>query len=149
MPNTMKTRVLIALFSVLALVVSVGAAAPAAENPADTAVKKTLQKGMTADAVIELVGKPLQVKPMNSPEGKAEIWVYRRLADKWTTQTAATTETVMVYAGLGLDNDGIRPLTVPSQRTERVRVYQVTSLLMFNGTLIEARQRYEKERVID
>lgn len=149
MPDTMKTRGLIAILSVLALVGSVSAAAPAAEKPADTAVKKTLQKGMTAEAVIELLGKPLQVKPMNSPEGKAEIWVYRRLANKWTTQTAATTDTVMLYSGLGLDHDGIRPVTVPSLRTERVRVYQVTSLLMFNGTLIEARQRYEKEREID
>lgn len=142
----MKTRALIALFSMLALAVSVGAA----EKPAETATaKRTIKKGMSAEMVLQIVGKPAEVKPMASPEGKAEVWVYRRLADAWTTQTAATTETVMVYAGLGLDNDGIRPLTVPSQRTERVRVYQVTSLLMFNGTLIEARQRYEKERLLD
>lgn len=152
----MKTPTLLVMLSIPMLSVSVRGALEAsaeANAPAratsQAPAKRAISKGMTAEQVLQLVGKPTEVKPMASPAGKAEVWIYRRVADKWTQQTAATTETVMMYAGLGLDNDGIRPVTVPSMRMERIKIYQVTSLLMFEGKLVEAKQRFEKERTID
>jgi outer membrane protein assembly factor BamE (lipoprotein component of BamABCDE complex) len=59
--------------------------APAADVPPATVADKkteptnpweTLKPGQTADSVRALLGDPVEVRPMASPKGKAEVWVY-------------------------------------------------------------------------
>ncbi len=57
------------------------AAASPASSPTTTSTgdpETTLQQGMTADTVRGIMGEPAEIKPMKSPSGKAEIWVYHR-----------------------------------------------------------------------
>ncbi len=100
-----------------------------------------LKTGASAEEVIKLVGKPDVVKPMATKEGKAEIWIYRRLAKEFTRQTAAATEDLKTFG-----TDGMTTISVPSQKMEYISVYQVSSLLMFNGQLVTAAQKAETER---
>lgn len=150
----MKPPALFALMSFPLLMVSARAADQAAASPpeavrtapAQAPARPALAKGMTAEAVIQVVGKPFEVKPMASAAGRAEIWIYRRVARKWTQQTAAGMDSVPMFTGLGQTNDGMHAVSVPSQKLEQVTIYQVTSLLMFDGRLVEATQRLEKEQ---
>jgi len=44
--------------------------------------ESALTKAMPADVVRKIMGAPRVVKPMKTPEGKAEIWVYQRLTNE-------------------------------------------------------------------
>jgi hypothetical protein len=158
----MKTPLFLSAFALVALTLQTGTAlaAPGQKSaakppPADTAearpAKPALTKGMTAETVIGLIGRPLQIKPMDAPEGKAEVWTYRRVAKKWTTQTAATTEEVPAFIGIGMGaaGDGMGSVTTPIYRLEHITVYQVTRLLMFEDQLVNAKQWLEQERSFD
>lgn len=37
-----------------------------------------LKQAMAADAVRKIMGQPEEIKPMKAPNGKAEIWTYKR-----------------------------------------------------------------------
>lgn len=100
-----------------------------------------LKAGATAEEILKLVGKPDQVRPMATQAGKAEVWVYRRLAKHVTRQTAMGTEQQQTY---GID--GTSTISVPTMKMERIEVYQVSSLLMFDGKLVTATQKAETER---
>jgi hypothetical protein len=77
---------------------------PASPPPAAPAVKvaanpeTSLKKDMPADDVRRLMGAPAEIKPMKSPDGKAEIWVYKRQAherfDRIELGSIPITETV-------------------------------------------------------
>jgi len=62
------------------------AAAPAAPEAAGAQAPKaalsgpeaSLRKGMTAAEVRKIMGAPREIKPMPSPSGTAEVWVYVR-----------------------------------------------------------------------
>jgi hypothetical protein len=45
-----------------------------------------------------------------------------------------------------MTGDGIVNVGVPSQRIERITVYQMTALLMFDGKLVASKQWLEQER---
>ena len=80
-----KNYLLVVLF--VALSASVLSAAPAPElvnttTPAPASVvagrEAGLKRGMPADAVMKIMGKPAVIRPMEAPNGKAEVWVYVR-----------------------------------------------------------------------
>ena len=48
-------------------------AAVAPENP-----EAGLKQAMAAEAVRQIMGKPDEIRPMKAPNGKAEIWAYKR-----------------------------------------------------------------------
>lgn len=115
-----------------------------ASADAQKAVKPSLQKGMSAAAVIQLIGKPEQIKSMNAPEGKAETWIYRRLLSRIVTQEATGSRDIPAFDGSVGAQMGTRPEIVYSNVT--VETYQVTHLLMFNDQLVVAKQWREQER---
>ena len=85
---TMKPRNLLLAASLLALVVnSAGAAAAAADKGAPGAKpaavapdgpESALKQAMPADAVRKIMGAPQEIVPVKAPDGKAEVWVYKR-----------------------------------------------------------------------
>jgi hypothetical protein len=146
----------LALTSGLALRAADETPAPAAAAPAPApapgakpakASRPALEKGMTAEQVLKLIGKPSEIKPMPVPEGgtgKAEMWIYRRDGGTRTVQVPIGTRQVPGFVGIN------QPLS-EQHRTEviygpkTIKIYQVTSLLMFNDTLMLARQTQETE----
>lgn len=129
-------------------------AAPAASPaPADApgkqdakSAKPAIQKGMTAAEIEKIIGKPNEIKPIEVGDTKGESWIYRRVAKRTMTQTAATLSMVPTYGGLGLQGDAIVDVPEPEQRLEHVTIYQMTALLMVDGKLVASKQWLEKER---
>lgn len=122
-------------------------AAPAATGPKETK-KKVIEKGMNADEITQLFGKPKEIKPMESPDPatKVEQWIYRRKLKEVATQEATGQHMVPTFGGL---NPGGQPILVDvpqiDYRPKIVVIYQVTALLMVNGRLEIAKQWTEQE----
>jgi hypothetical protein len=136
------------------LAVTLALIAPAIVARADTptsdkSAKRALEKGMSTDDVLAIVGKPADVIPMGT-DGKAERWVYRREIGTQIVQTANTYTTEPRYIGSNMDGPMVADVKIPDYRLKRVTVYQVTALLMFEGKLVIARQwRENDERYVN
>ena len=113
------------------------AATQTASASAPSTAKPALVKGMTAEQVEQIAGKPAEIKPIDSPQGKAETWTYRRVVDRQTRQVAATVAAVDTFRG-GTGVMGSTPML--EYRLESTTIYQVTALLMFDGKLVLAKQ---------
>jgi hypothetical protein len=147
----------ISLFSLgfAALVLSAGSLAAADEAgvppvPAQKPVKNpegwpVLKKGMPAADVLRLIGKPDLVQPMDTKEGKAEVWIYRRLAKTVHQQSATGVASIPAFTGMGLGNDATGTASTLTYRMEEISIYQVSSLLMFDGKMAAASQKVERE----
>lgn len=117
-----------------------GSAAAPAASAAGKGALPVLKVGSTADEIMQLVGKPLEVTPKPSPEGKAEVWTYRRVVSEQTEQVAGR-----VTNPQAASLPGVMGSTPEIQyRLVHYTIYQVTSLLLFNGKLITAKQSFEK-----
>ena len=105
-----------------------------------------LEKGMAAADIMNLVGKPSEVIPMKTAEGKAERWIYRRKVGQTINQTANTQayEPAMIGFG-GTGGVMLGTVVVPEYRLKYVVGYQVTALLIVDGKLQLGRQWYERE----
>ena len=90
---TMKTRNLFLSASLFALIANVACATvapgagrvtpgakPAVVSPGNP--ETALTKAMPADTVRKIMGQPQEIRPMQVPDGKAEVWVYKREADR-------------------------------------------------------------------
>ncbi len=89
----MKIRDLVLAASLLAFMAQgAGAASPSTPDKtapdakpaavvADTP-ESALKQAMAADAVRQIMGQPLDIRPMKAPNGKAEIWVYTRESNR-------------------------------------------------------------------
>ena len=104
-----------------------------------------LKKGMPAADVLRLIGKPDSVQPMETKEGKAEVWVYRRLAKTVRQQSATGTASIPAFTGMGVGNDATGMTNMLTYKMEEISIYQVSSLLMFDGKLAAASQKVERE----
>lgn len=154
----MKSRVIFNSGCVLAAcltgtaLLTAAEAAPAKENrnappeAAATRTKPVLDKGLTAEQVEKLVGKPTAIKPMDAPAGsKAEMWIYRRKAATNTRQVEIATSGMAGFVGHGMEHlKG--DVSVPEYQVENTILYQITALLMVDGKLVLARQWKETER---
>lgn len=119
-----------------------------AERPSKSSGAKTaLAKGMTAEQVQAIVGKPNEIRPIKNSKAKAETWVYRRLIEQRTEQTATGVEIRPAFVGLGVQGDGT--VTVPATRLERITTYQITWVLMIDGRMEMAKQTREVARSFD
>ena len=125
------------------------AAEPSASTAMTPKTKSTLMKGMSADTVRRIVGAPQEIRPIKSEAGEGEVWIYRRVEKQWTQQSAVTMESVPGFAGTVGEGSGIRDFDVPAYRLERVRLIQVTRLLMFDGKMVSAVQSREQERTFE
>ena len=105
---------------------------------------------MSAETILSIIGKPAEVKPMPSPDGKAEMWIYRQQAGQKSVQVVVGEREVPAFTGVGQpgnDSVGTRKELIYGQKL--VTVYRVTSLLMFNGQLALARQTQEQSDSYD
>lgn len=116
---------------------------PAEDNKRKSA-KPALAKGMTADEVLKIAGKPDEVRPIKNPEAKAEAWIYRRVLDRTTRETATHVMERPAFLGPGPSGEGVA--IDPVTRQERITKYQVTWVLMIEGRLAMAKQTQEVER---
>jgi hypothetical protein len=122
---------------------------PAQEaGPATNTKKKALEKGMSAEDVIAMIGKPDRVEPMKTEQGKAEIWTYRRKTDLMVTQVPTHTVDITTFNGRAYDGAGTVQTPQLAYGTETTTTYQVTSLLMFDGKLVVAKQWREREKTL-
>lgn len=116
-------------------------AGPAKEQKTGASPKKQpLEKDMPADKIIELIGKPEEVTPMESKEGKAETWIYRRKVGTKSTQVVVGTRDVPAFVGIGLGNDSMQNRKELIYGMKDMSIVRVTSLLMFNDKLVLAKQ---------
>jgi hypothetical protein len=125
----------------------------AAPPPADAAAVKgtlpVLKIGATAEEIVRMIGKPLDVKPMAVQGGKAETWTYRRVLDQQTKQVAeASRGAAIIEPAHGIVSAG-EEMPETEYHTVYVTTYQVTSLLMFNGKLAASKQRVETTESIN
>ena len=141
--KTRSLRVLLATFGCFALGSAALSAAPAKE--AAKKARPALTKGMSAEEVRGIVGQPTEVEAIKTDEGKAEKWTYRREVDHTVIQTANTERTIPAFTGHNADGPVIGTAIVPDYRLKHVYTYQVTSLLMFEGRLVVAKQWLERE----
>lgn len=109
--------------------------------------KPVLERGMDAEAVVRLFGKPDSVKPMKSPEGKAETWTYRRLLSKHMGQSATGVREVPGFDGSVGANAGKRTEIV--YRNVYTEIFQVTQILLYNDKVVVAKQWKEQEQSYD
>ena len=107
---------------------------------------RVIAKGMEAEEIIRRIGKPTEVNPMPSPDGKAEVWIYRRHAGQQSTLTATSVVQTPV----------VNPITghmfttpEPSYSQERLDLEETTSLLMFNDRLVEWKRTMEGKRAFN
>lgn len=123
-------------------------AAPAAAGAnAAKPAKPALEKGMTAEQVIKLIGKPTEIRPISVEDaggGKAERWVYRRDGGTRIIQVPIGTREVPAFVGMVQEaNQQHRSEVIYGPKT--IRIFNVTSLLMVNDQLVLARQTQEAE----
>jgi hypothetical protein len=147
----MKLRHLLVTCLIGSFAVASPPRADAGAAEATTKAKPALELGMTPEQIMAAIGKPQEVKPMPSAEGKAEVWTYRRVLHREVVQVAASTRDVPVYLGAfssqlqerGIGDAG--PGTAKEFIYNQVRrtKYQVTALLVFEGQLTSAKQWVE------
>jgi hypothetical protein len=125
----MKTRLAV----IIALAALVTSTTFAKEKP-------VLEKGMPAEVILQLVGKPDEISPLKSGESQAETWIYRRKIGQTVHQTANTQKTIPAMTGFTASGPTIGQAIVPDYRLKYVRAYQVTALLMVDGRLQLGRQ---------
>ena len=124
--------------------------APFTPSPARTyqssgKAKRALERGMSAEEIIQAIGQPASVVPMETAEGKAETWTYRRLLDTRVYQSADGVTSVPAFIGMTATGPMIGEAFAPEYRLKHRKTYQVTSLLMFDGKLVVAKQWREAD----
>jgi len=96
-----------------------------------------LEKGMTADEIRSLLGKPNQTTLMPTKEGMAQLWTYERRLLR-SNRVAASTIAVPVYKGPGMgDSNNIGTIDVPVDSDEHVVLLQTIKLMLLDGKLVE------------
>lgn len=95
-----------------------------------------LVKGMKAEEVLRLVGKPAHIRKMES-ELPAEVWEYNRQLPSVTSLNGTTTQSVPTanpLTGAPGTMSGI------NYRPETIEREQHSELLMVNGELVSSKQ---------
>ncbi len=138
----MKAPVSYTVCGLIALLIGVVAAAGApvrSERP-DAVAKSTaaLTKGMTAAEVLQHAGRPAEIRPFAAPQGKAEVWIYRRVLQTRVNQVPVVGRSAPIPS---MDAKGaMEPMDVQEYQNEYITVYQITRLLMYNDVLEAATQ---------
>lgn len=117
--------------------------------PTATAVgegpEHALQKGMTADAVKQIMGNPAEIKLMATATGKAEVWVYRRTSSTPVRQVQVGTRvTTTPVTGDHQGNMPAMSVDEPVYAQQIEVVDETISLLMFDDKLIEQKASAQK-----
>lgn len=137
----------LALAAILCLAVAPSTlhAEPASVGDQAPPAVKVLTLGMTDSEVRKQLGRPAAIKPMKAPEGKAEVWTYRRPLATVVRQITPTTQRIPSAAAPG-DCPHPEMAREPVYRTETIAVEEVTQLLFFNGTLQGSKRAKAEQR---
>ena len=107
-------------------------AAAAADGAAKTKVAG-LKTDMPAGAVRQLMGTPDEIRPMKTPEGKAEIWAYSRVVnirmERIEVPGTPIVSTIVDSSGVAHQSQTPGP---PSYRNLSHIIEETTEILMFN-----------------
>jgi hypothetical protein len=120
---------------------------PQAESKAAPAAKGEIEKGMSGDQIVALIGKPATIEKLKDADAKAEKWIYRRAVNHRVEEQATTVANEGAFIGTAGGNNntlGTRP--VIQYGLKHIDTYRVTALLMVNGKLQMARQ-WNEQRV--
>ena len=98
---------------------------------------------MTQGQVRKLLGEPEAVRPVNSPEGKAEVWVYRRPVSTNVALTAIKTEDRPYFDPF---TGVMKTIQEPVYQQEQITVVEELQLLWFDETLINWKKLQKGER---
>ena len=125
-----------------------GPAAPEESRP--KAGKPVLDRGMTAQTILQLVGKPEEIVPVGPGEAKGEKWIYRRVVETRHVLDSVTQETIPVFLRANpMEGNVMGTATRPLFSLKHITTYQVTALLMVEGKLVVARQWQEQSQSYD
>ena len=110
----------------------------AAPTPAGTRVTRfkidRLKKGMTGFDIIAAWGQPEERRPMTTPSGRADIWVYHQVLRSNQRQVATSTHLVTVFDGL---TNGTKEIPESVYSLETIDTVRTTELLIFQDRLLE------------
>jgi outer membrane protein assembly factor BamE (lipoprotein component of BamABCDE complex) len=105
-----------------------------------------LQKGMTADAVKQIMGNPAEIKLMPTTTGKAEVWVYHRTVFGHVEQVQVGSQVIKDSTS---GSDGVVHTAtlaeVPIYKQAVHKDLETISLLMFDGKFISQKRTVEKQ----
>ncbi len=121
-----------------------------AAAPTATAVgegpEHALQKGMTAEAVKQIMGNPAEIKLMVTTTGKAEVWVYHRTVFGHVEQVQVGSQVIKDSTS---GSDGVVHTAtlaeVPIYKQAVHKDLETISLLMFDGKFISQKRTVEKQ----
>ena len=102
-----------------------------------------LVRGMTAEQVTQLLGKPTRVATVPDAAVKSEIWTYRISVKQSTDQVATSMRDVSVFDPLTND---IKTIKEPVFQLQYTHTYTTLELLMVDGKLIERKGGREIDR---
>ncbi len=105
---------------------------------------QTLTRGMTADQVRAILGKPREVRPMQTQGG--EIWVYERTAGTDVDLVATRTEDQPYIDPISGQQ---RTVSSPVYSRELRTVTQELNLLIYEGKLVSWKASLRRERRFD
>ncbi len=116
---------------------SSAAKAPTDAKPAADSPESALKQGMPAAAVKQIMGQPLEVTPMKAPDGKAEIWVYKRNVNVRVERVPVGSTPITVTS---FGSDGQAHEQTIGEKVQYGDLYQATEetvqLLMFNDQYV-------------
>jgi len=130
-----------------------------ATAPADAPVKAAqitdikglfpkLEKDMSAEVVRQKLGAPAEIKPMDAPTGKAEVWIYHFEKSVGMTQVATGTVDIPTF-GTGMTGAVTTSAPALTYSMADKKSVVTLSLLMFNDRLtaqkamVESRLDYQ------
>lgn len=104
---------------------------------------RVIIKGMEGEEIVRRIGKPTEIRPLETPEGRAEVWIYRRNAGQDSTLNATTvTQRLVIHPLTGVHYT----VPEPSYSMERREFLETTNLLIYDGRLAEWTRVVESKR---
>ncbi len=106
----------------------------------------SLEKGMTAATVRRVMGAPAEVRPMASPTGRAEVWLYHRTTPGATRQVQVGSRTIPIVTTT--DTNGltrvVQSIEEPIFQQEYEYFDEEVRLLMFNDQFVELKRAFKR-----
>jgi outer membrane protein assembly factor BamE (lipoprotein component of BamABCDE complex) len=107
--------------------------------------ESTLQKGMTAEAVRAIMGEPSEIKPMKSPAGQAEIWIYHRKTQGGVQQVMVGMKSTPITSISSTGQTSIiQSIDEPILRQQTEIIEETVNLLIFEGKFVEKTRSVQK-----
>jgi outer membrane protein assembly factor BamE (lipoprotein component of BamABCDE complex) len=110
----------------------------------DAAASK-LEKGMSADTVRKLLGKPAEITLRRTAEGTVEEWTYHRNFQR-AEQVPAGMREVPAFVGPTGGSGGMGTMQEPIYTIEIHDIDETLKLLMFKGSLMEWKSAFTDRR---